>query len=96
MANKQHKWRFKIFSCNKSSGQVYDSDFDFAPDPLNAWLLYRKECSFFQVPEKHQLEFLNFTSEVSFSLVHKNKAILPSKKRKRPTTYQRKYLTVPV
>ena len=47
---------------------------------INTWLLYWKECSFFQVPGKHQLDLLNFTSEVSFSLVHNNKAILPSKR----------------
>ena len=47
---------------------------------INAWLLYRRKCSFFQEPEKHQLDFLNFTSEVSFSLVHNNKAILLSKR----------------
>ena len=52
---------------------------------INAWLLYWKECSFFQVPGKHQLDLLNFTSEVSFSLAHNNKAILPSKRgRRRP------------
>ena len=47
---------------------------------INAWLLHRKECSFFQVRGKHQLDLLNFTSKVSFSLVHNNKAILLSKR----------------
>ena len=38
-----------------------------------------KRMLFFQVPGK-QLDLPNFTSEVSFSLVHNNKAILPSKR----------------
>ena len=33
MPNKPHKWRFKIFSCNGSSGQVYDFDLEVDPDP---------------------------------------------------------------
>ena len=33
MPNKPHKWGFKIFSCNGSSGQVYDFDLEGAPDP---------------------------------------------------------------
>ena len=32
------------------------------------------------MPEKHQLDLLNFTSEVSFSLVHNTKAILSTKR----------------
>ena len=39
-----------------------------------------KRMLFFQAPGKHQLDLLNFTSEVSFSLVHNNKAMLPSKR----------------
>ena len=35
MLNKPHKWRFKIFSCSGSRGQVYDFDFEGAPDPMN-------------------------------------------------------------
>ena len=34
------------------------------------------------MPGKYQLDHLNFTSEVSFSLVHNGKAILPSKRGK--------------
>ena len=30
------------------------------------------------MPGKHQFDLLNFTSEVSFSIVHNNIAILPS------------------
>ena len=45
---------------------------------INAWSLYQKTFSFFQVPGKHQFDLLNFTSEVSFSIVHNNIAILPS------------------
>ena len=39
-----------------------------------------RNVHFFKCQKKHQLDLLNFTSEVSFSLVHSNKAILPSKK----------------
>ena len=35
MLNKPHKWRFKIFSCNGSIGQVYDFDLEGAPDRTN-------------------------------------------------------------
>ena len=41
---------------------------------INAWLLYRKECSFFQVPGKHQFDL------IKFYLVHSNKAILSYKR----------------
>ena len=34
------------------------------------------------MPGKYQLDHLNFTNEVLFSLVHNNKAILPSKRGK--------------
>ena len=36
MPNKPHKWGSKIFSCKESSSQVYDFDFDFAPDARNS------------------------------------------------------------
>ena len=35
MLNKPHKWRFKIFQCNGSRGQVYDFDLEGAPGPMN-------------------------------------------------------------
>ena len=35
MSNKPLKWGCKVFSCNGSSGQVYDFDLEGAPDPMS-------------------------------------------------------------
>jgi len=50
----------------------------------NAWLLYRRDCKSFNVPEKRQKDLLAFRVSISEALCKYNKDLLP-KKRGRPS-----------